>query len=131
VEVEGGLPPYAVEWSNGDVGFELTAEPGTYVCVVSDQAGCTQATQVELLVGITEVENAFPSAYPMPFEDVLQWNGPTPQSWSLFNAQGQWVADHTMLAWGVWDTRAWAPGMYVMHAVMTDGRQQQITLIKR
>lgn len=49
LEVSGGTPPYAAEWSNGTQGF--TAEglaPGMYEVWVTDSQDCTESLQVEI-----------------------------------------------------------------------------------
>jgi hypothetical protein len=55
LDVEGGVPPYAIDWSNGDSGFILMGEPGEYTCEVNDAVGCTEQLVVELLVNIEEL----------------------------------------------------------------------------
>ena len=130
IGVEGGVPPYAIDWSNGDSGLILIAAPGEYTCVVNDYAGCTEQVVVELLVNIEELDRFDASPYPMPFGDVLNWSGDAPFAWSLFNAQGQMVADQTTHRWGRWDTRAWMSGVYVVDMIHTNGHCQRITLVK-
>jgi hypothetical protein len=131
LEVEGGVPPYTIDWSNGDSGLILNAAPGEYTCAVSDDAGCTEQVEVELLVNLEELDRLAASPYPMPFEDVLNWSGAAPLAWSVFNAQGQLVADQTTHRWGRWDTRAWMSGVYMMDMIHTNGHSQRITLVKQ
>jgi hypothetical protein len=131
LDVEGGVPPYAIDWSNGDSGFILIGEPGEYTCVVSDAVGCTEQLVVELLVNMEELDRLEASPYPMPFGDVLNWSGAAPLAWSVFNAQGQLVADQTSLRWSRWDTRAWIPGVYLVDMIHTNGHCQRITLVKQ
>ncbi|NHE57360.1 T9SS type B sorting domain-containing protein [Cyclobacterium plantarum] len=46
INVAGGVAPYTIEWSNGEVfdeGYRMnTDEPGTYAVTVTDGYGCTQ-----------------------------------------------------------------------------------------
>lgn len=130
LEVEGGVPPYTIDWSNGDSGLILIAAAGEYTCVVSDAVGCTEQVEVELLVNLEELDRLAASPYPMPFGDVLNWSGAAPQAWSVFNAQGQLVADQTTHRWGRWDTRVWMSGVYVVDMIHTNGHCQRITLVK-
>ena len=131
LEIEGGVPPFAIEWSNGDTGLVLIAEPGLYECLVTDAVGCTEQAVAELMVDLEELSRQAASPYPMPFDDVLNWRGAVPSTWSVFNAQGQLVADQTSLRWGRWDTRAWIPGVYVVDMIHTNGHCQRITLVKQ
>lgn len=130
LDVEGGIPPYSIDWSNGDSGLILIAPAGEYWCVVSDAVGCTEQVEVELLVNLEELDRLVASPYPMPFGDVLNWSGAAPQAWSVFNAQGQLVADQTTHSWGRWDTRAWMSGIYMVDMIHTNGHCQRITLVK-
>jgi len=131
LEIEGGVPPFAIDWSNGDTGLVLIAEPGLYECLVTDAVGCTEQAVAELMVDLEELSRQVASPYPMPFEDVLNWRGAVPSAWSVFNAQGQLVADQTSLRWGRWDTRAWIPGVYVVDMIHTNGHCQRITLVNQ
>jgi hypothetical protein len=131
LEIEGGVPPFAIDWSNGDTGLVLIAEPGLYECLVTDAVGCTEQAVAELMVNLEELSRQAASPYPMPFEDVLNWRGAVPSTWSVFNAQGQLVADQTSHRWGRWDTRAWIPGVYVVDMIHTNGHCQRITLVKQ
>jgi hypothetical protein len=131
LDVEGGVPPYAIDWSNGDSGFILMGEPGEYTCEVNDAVGCTEQLVVEILVNIDELDRLEASPYPMPFGDVLNWSGAAPLAWSVFNAQGQLVADQTTHRWGRWETRGWMSGVYVVEMIHTNGHRQRITLVKQ
>lgn len=47
--VNGGVPPYAYEWSDGAITAELMGIPaGTYSLTVTDQVGCSTMGEVEL-----------------------------------------------------------------------------------
>jgi hypothetical protein len=131
LEIEGGLPPYEVEWDNGTTGLVLSADPGTYTYFVSDDVGCMLQAAVELVVGLDEVVVPAISAYPMPFDEVLQWSGPSPWYWQVFNGQGQLVADTTTYPWGKWDTSGWASGVYVLRAAQSDHQLLTMKLVKR
>jgi hypothetical protein len=46
LNIEGGLPPYSVLWSNGSQGNTLEElEQGAYSAVIADAAGCSVATE--------------------------------------------------------------------------------------
>ncbi|WP_439482544.1 gliding motility-associated C-terminal domain-containing protein [Cyclobacterium plantarum] len=52
INVDGGVAPYTIEWSNGEVFDEgyrmITDEPGTYAVTVTDGYGCTQSRSFEV-----------------------------------------------------------------------------------
>jgi hypothetical protein len=83
------------------------------------------------MVNLEEFSRREASPYPIPFEDVLNWRGEVPSSWSVFNAQGQLVADQTSLRWGQWDTREWISGVYMVDIIHPTGHHQRITLVKQ
>ena len=46
LEVSGGVPPYNIVWSDGDVSGDIgeimtTSQNGTYVIDITDSLGCT------------------------------------------------------------------------------------------
>ena len=50
LEIEGGLAPYTVTWSHGDTGESIEVEAaGTLEAVITDAAGCSDSTSVEVL----------------------------------------------------------------------------------
>jgi hypothetical protein len=47
LEVEGGFPPYDVQWSNGETGETLVnLQEGNYAATIIDAAGCTATTDL-------------------------------------------------------------------------------------
>jgi hypothetical protein len=49
LNINGGTPPYAVEWSNGDTGYYLTnVLAGAYTANIEDSNGCTKAVSLTL-----------------------------------------------------------------------------------
>lgn len=130
LEIEGGYPPYEVAWDNGSTGLIIEAEPGFYSFVVTDNAGCTAESEVDMLVNLQEVTSPELSAYPMPFDDVLHWKGVIPRFWSVYDAQGRLVINQNSQQWGTWVTRDWPRGMYVVRLTMSDHSQQTRRLIK-
>ena len=108
----------------------IEAEPGFYSFVVTDNAGCTAESEVDMLVNLQEVTSPELSAYPMPFDDVLHWKGVIPRFWSVYDAQGRLVINQNSQQWGTWVTRDWPRGMYVVRLTMSDHSQQTRRLIK-
>ncbi|MBL6618962.1 MAG: PKD domain-containing protein, partial [Flavobacteriales bacterium] len=50
LEVEGGLEPYSVNWSHGGAGLTIEVEEaGILHAVITDAAGCSDSTSVEVL----------------------------------------------------------------------------------
>ena len=50
LEIEGGLEPYTVNWSHGGAGLSIEVEEaGILQAVVTDAAGCSDSTTVEVL----------------------------------------------------------------------------------
>jgi hypothetical protein len=61
LNIEGGLPPYSVLWSNGEQGTSLDElEQGSYSAVIADASGCSATTELFLVpMAIVENENSF------------------------------------------------------------------------
>jgi len=50
LQIEGGLEPYTVSWDHGDSGSEIEVdEAGVLHAVITDAAGCSDSTTVEVL----------------------------------------------------------------------------------
>ena len=50
LDIEGGQAPYSVDWTHGDAGADIdVAEAGQYEAVITDAAGCSDTTHVEVL----------------------------------------------------------------------------------
>ena len=50
LEIDGGLAPYSVDWSHGESGLSIEVEnAGLLQAVVTDAAGCSDSTTVEVL----------------------------------------------------------------------------------
>lgn len=50
LEIQGGLEPYTVNWSHGEAGLSIEVEEsGILQAVVTDAAGCSDSTTVEVL----------------------------------------------------------------------------------
>jgi hypothetical protein len=130
LEIEGGYPPYEVAWNNGSTGAIIEAEPGFYSFVVTDYAGCTTESEVDMLVMLQEISSPELIAYPMPFDDQLHWKGVIPRFWSVYDAQGRLVINQNSQQWGTWHTRDWPCGIYVVQLTMSDDSEQTRSLIK-
>jgi len=76
LDIAGGTPPYAYNWSNGDDEANITnLAPGTYTCTVTDALGCT------IMVGPFEIESVVSTktvsepiafkVYPNPAQRIL------------------------------------------------------------
>ncbi len=78
VLVNGGTPPYAFLWNDAQGQTTQTAVnlcPGTYICTVSDQGGCSfQVSTTIALVGLAEnaLKNANLVVSPNPFAQSIQ-----------------------------------------------------------
>ena len=52
ISVTGGVGPYLVEWSTGDMGFTITdLEPGMYMATVTDNHDCTSSAAFTINAG--------------------------------------------------------------------------------
>lgn len=131
LEIEGGVPPYDILWNTGESGSMISGSPGVYTFTISDGAQCSYQGEAELLVNIGDVDFPAISVYPMPFDDVLRWDGARPVSWLVMNAQGQPVAHPGTFIWGTWDTACWPSGVYFARLWWGDSGQQTIKLVKR
>jgi hypothetical protein len=93
--IEGGLPPYAIVWSNGDTTEDLTGlEPGTYTATVSDASGCLSEVSAEILLvnGVSSLlGGAQLSLFPNPTtaEVRIEVSGGKIQQVELFDLQGR------------------------------------------
>lgn len=96
LSVEGGMGPYAYQWSNGENSedvFDLL--PGVYEVSVTDDHGCQDQLEIRIEVtsdaepGLEELVELFPN----PTTDQLhwRWKGDLPVTVNLFDSQGKWI----------------------------------------
>ena len=103
--VTGGVSPYVVRWSNGQLGNTITGlAGGTYIAVVSDQNGCerTDTVIVNQLTAVNMVQGSIAfSIYPNPANtsltvELAQMNKET--TLSIKNVLGQTVLSNTIVS---------------------------------
>ena len=103
--IAGGVAPYNVRWSNGQVSNTINnLGGGTYIVIVSDQNGCEKADTVVVnqLVGVNTVQGDISFAiYPNPANttftvELSQLNKAT--TLSIKNVLGQTVLTQTIAA---------------------------------
>jgi gliding motility-associated-like protein len=78
INVDGGVAPYTIEWSHGDVsedGYRMvTNEPGTYSVTVTDGFGCRQSRSFVVENSQVLVEGDFSSAsFPVYGENLVNY----------------------------------------------------------
>ena len=144
VDVSGGLPPYAYDWSpvTGTADSISALVAGWYVVCVTDSGGCSRCDSVEVLdgpVGLEEV--AFQSGlyvYPNPFSDATTFLFSLAVTQDvrleIFDMTGQLVSvvARDRLAAGVhrfrWESPQLAPGLYQFR-FLNGQRSQAGTLV--
>ncbi|MFZ7182165.1 MAG: T9SS type A sorting domain-containing protein, partial [Bacteroidota bacterium] len=144
VDVSGGLPPYAYDWSpvTGTADSISALVAGWYVVCVTDSGGCSRCDSVEVLdgpVGLEEV--AFQSGlyvYPNPFTDATTFLFSLAVTQDvrleIFDMTGQLVSvvARDRLAAGVhrfrWESPQLAPGLYQFR-FLNGQRSQAGTLV--
>jgi hypothetical protein len=71
IEPSGGLPPYSIEWLNGDSLFEIILLPGEISFVIFDSLGCELQGSVLVPTNIIEANNNPFLIYPNPAKEYL------------------------------------------------------------
>jgi hypothetical protein len=94
ITTNGGTPPYAWAWSNGDDTEDtFLPENSTSTCTITDANGCSLTTEEFItLDSVDEIANASLSVYPNPANNTLnfQLNRTNIRytNWSLINNLG-------------------------------------------
>ena len=138
LNISGGTPTYAVQWSNGETGFvidELGA--GFYTATVTDANGCEVVKTFEIQIGTatTQVINTPLELYPNPNQGTFTVNLPETiqgdMKVSLLSIAGQEVHmgihNHSISQMTV-ITRNLAPGMYLL-SIQDDSHLYQSKVI--
>jgi hypothetical protein len=143
ITVVGGTAPYTYVWTDATGATVATAEDlsdvlaGTYTVNITDANGCTYAgfpVVVGLILSVDPLQELGVSLYPNPTTGTAYLSLPVhfaDAALRIFDAAGrELVAPLGFGAQRVVNVAEWSPGVYLIHAVATDGRRIQVRLVK-
>jgi hypothetical protein len=143
ITVVGGTAPYTYVWTDATGATVATAEDlsdvlaGTYTVNITDANGCTYAgfpVVVGLILSVDPLQELGVSLYPNPTTGTAYLSLPVyfaDAALRIFDAAGrELVAPLGFGAQRVVNVAEWSPGVYLIHAVATDGHRIQVRLVK-
>jgi len=104
--IEGGTPPYSIQWSNGSTEQNPgDLPPGEYTLVVIDDTGCIVKLRVEIIfIDTTDTPTTLftetVTVYPNPGNGLfhLKWDTMKPTEIFVFDMQGRMILNQTVSA---------------------------------
>lgn len=124
VEVGGGTPPFAFEWSDGSTDSTLESnDAGSFSLTVTDANGCQLTGAWEVTVGIDELTSVQVGLYPNPFRDqfTIEANRSIERI-QIFGMDGRMLIDqHRVGVRHAVSTEQLPPGSYLLVATFADG----------
>ncbi len=131
ISVEGGTPPYTVQWSNSDIG-EQTDQlgQGAYVVIVTDNNGCTWSESFSIIdLGISE--NSEQASVLKLAEGIFQIESVIPVKDSMvLDATGRVISTHSQTTSPLlFDLTSQSIGLYFILIRLGDGTQLRFEVV--
>jgi hypothetical protein len=113
LNIEGGLPPYSVLWSDGSQGTSLENLPvGVYSAEIVDAAGCSVATE-DLWVPMSVAENEREQALVYDTRYGLLNQSNVPLEMQIIDARGRMLTREQLALGASWSCGHLADGYYL------------------
>ena len=114
LNLQGGLPPYDVQWSNGETGDTLAnLQEGNYAATIIDDAGCTATTEEFFVpLGVGEEAEATVIVFD-PLQGICNRSATTHRI-RLLDSAGRMISEFTLAPGETRATSALAKGIYLV-----------------
>ncbi|MDZ4751433.1 MAG: FG-GAP-like repeat-containing protein [Flavobacteriales bacterium] len=118
IVVSGGLSPYSYNWSSGaQTSVASALGQGTYICTVTDDAGCVVNFEVSVIdVSVEDLlDENFIEVFPIPFKNTLNIQVKNQGIIEIRDMKGSLVWNGIIKNSETIDTSTWSAGAYLIN----------------